>query len=198
MSLEKMFPKEMYNCPGLFESLLSLQSRYKEYKVRKRPSKRLMKDIIRDAAEPIEAIFSYFLECYPITDDEVDKTITIDKEHNRSIFNSIGDSFGYKTPLPDGLVTDKNKIIGIIKYNTTTLGPLVLLNLLSASHVSDHPLKMVGGIAPDLFDKIGFVKLNRDTQSHFAKDGKEEFDVDNQVKSTFYIIEKLLKQLENN
>ena len=43
-----------------------------------------------------------------------------------------------------------------------------------------------------------FVKLNRDPQSHFAKDEKEEFDVDNQVKSTFYIIEKLLKQLEKN
>ena len=198
ISLEKMFSREMYNCPGLFESLLSLQSRYDEYKIRKIPLKRLMKDIIRDAAEPIEAIFSYILDCYPISIDEVDKIITIDKEHNRSIFNNIGESFGYKTPLPGGLVTDKNKIIGIIKYNTTTLGPLVLLNLLSARHLPDHPLKMVGQIAPDLFEKIGFVKLNRDPQSHFAKDGKEEFDVDNQVKSTFYIIEKILKQLENN
>ena len=196
MRLDKMFPKEMYDCPGLFESLLSLQSRYNEYKVRKRPSKRLMKDIIRDAAEPIEAIFSYLLDCYPISIDDVDKTITIDKEHNRSIFNNIGDSFGYKTPLPNGLVTDKNKIIGIIKYNTTTLGPLVLLNLLSARHLPNHPLKMVGKFAPDLFDKIGFVKLNRDPQSHFAKDGKEEYEVNKQVKSTFYIIEKLLRQLE--
>ena len=198
ISLEKMFSREMYNCPGLFESLLSLQSRYDEYKIRKIPLKRLMKDIIRDAAEPIEAIFSYILDCYPISIDEVDKIITIDKEHNRSIFNNIGESFGYKTPLPGGLVTDKNKIIGIIKYNTTTLGPLVLLNLLSARHLPDHPLKMVGQIAPDLFERIGYVKLNRDPQSHFAKNGKEEFDVDNQVKSTFYIIEKLLKQLEKN
>ena len=198
ISLEKMFPKEMYNCPGLFESLLSLQSRYDEYKVSKRPSKRLMKDIIRDAAEPIEAIFSYILDCYPISIDEVDKTITIDKDHNRSIFNSIGDSFGYKTPLPNGLVTDKNKIVGIIKYSTTTLGPLVLLNLLSARHLPDHPLKMVGQIAPDLFEIIAFVKSNRDPQSHFAKERKEEFDVDKQVKNTFYIIKNLLKQLEKN
>ena len=57
---------------------------------------------------------------------------------------------------------------------------------------------MIGKNTPDIFEKIGFVKLNRDPQSHFAKDGKEEFDVDNQVKSTFYIIEKILKQLENN
>jgi len=196
MSLEKIFPNEMYNCPGLFESLLSLQSRYDEYKVSKRPIKRLMKEIIRDAAEPIEAIFSHILNCYPISVDEVDKTITIDKEHNRSIFNSISDSFGYKTPFPDGLVTNKSKIIGIIKYNTTTLGPLVLLNLLSARHLPDHPLRKIGIIAPDLFEKIGFVKLNRDPQSHFAKEGKEEFEVDKQVKTTFYIIEKVLKQLE--
>jgi len=72
ISLEKMFSKEMYNCPGLFESLLSLQSRYDEYKIRKIPLKRLMKDIIRDAAEPIEAIFSYILDCYPISIDEVE------------------------------------------------------------------------------------------------------------------------------
>ena len=198
LSLEKIFSKEMYNCPGLFESLLSLQSRYNEYQVRKRPSMRLMKDIIRDATEPIEAIFSYLFDCFPISIDEVDKIITIDKEHNRSIFNSIGDSFGFNTPLPDGLVTDKSKIIGIIKYNTTTLGPLVLLNLLSARHLPNHPLRKIGKNAPDIFEKIGFVKLNRDPQSHFAKDGKEEFDVYNQVKSTFYIIEKILKQLENN
>ncbi len=198
MSLEKMFSKEMYNCPGLFESLLSLQSRYTEYKARKRPSKRLMKDIIRDATEPIEAIFNFLFDSYSISIDEVDKIITTDKEHNRSIFNSIGDSFGFKIPFPDGLVTNKSKIIGIIKYKTTTLGPLVLLNLLSARYLPDHPLRKIGKNAPDIFEKIGFVKSNRDPQSHFAKDGKEEFDVDNQVKSTFYIIEKLLKQLENN
>jgi len=104
---------------------------------------------------------------------KLNKTITIDKEHNRSIFNSIGGSFGFNTPLPEGLVTDKNKIIGIIKYNTTTLGPLVLLNLLSARQLPDHPLKMVGQIAPDLFERIGYVKLNRDPQSHFAKMGKK-------------------------
>ena len=89
---------------------------------------------------------------YNVSTAAGEKTITIDKEHNRSIFNSIGDSFGYNTPLPNGLVTDKNKIVGIIKYSTTTLGPLVLLNLLSARYLPDHPLKMVGQIAPDLFE----------------------------------------------
>jgi hypothetical protein len=198
ISLEKMFSREMYNCPGLFSSLISLKSRYDEYKIRRIHSKRLMKDIIRDAAEPIEAIFSYILECYPISIDDVENTITIDREHNRSIFNNISESFGFKTPLPSGLVTDKNKLIGVILYDTTTLGPLVLLNILSARHLPNHPLKMVGQIAPDLFEKISYVKLNRDPQSHFAKNGEDEFDVDNQVKSTFYIIEILLKQLEIN
>lgn len=198
ISLEKMFSKEMYDCPGLFESLLALQSRYTEYQALKRPPLRLMKNIIRDAAEPIEAIFSYLFEINQISIDDVDQIITIDKEHNRSIFNSISNSCGFNTPLPDGLVSDKNKIIGIIKYNTTTLGPLVLLNLLSARQLPDHPLRQIGKNAPDLFEKIGFVKSNRDPQSHFAKDGKEEFHVDDQVKSTFYIIEKILIHLEKN
>ena len=197
--LEKRYSKKINSYPALFESLVSLQSRYNENKASNRPSKFLIKNIMRDSTEPIEAIFSHIFERYPVSVEYLEKTITDDKEHNKSIYNSIADSFGFSSPLPNRLVSvEGSKIFGIIVWKTTTLRPLVLLNFLAARKLSDHPIRVIGKTAPDLFEKISYVADNRDSQSHFAREDDKIYNVDEQVESTFYVVEVLLNQLEKN
>ncbi len=199
ISLEARFSSKVKDVPGLFESLVMLSSRHTVFQNSKRNSSMLLEDLIRASSEPLESILAHIIDRYPISTSTLDQILSKDIEHNKSIYNSIAESFGYRVPLPDRISSVKpGKVFGVIAYNTSTLRPITLLGLVAARQYEDHPLRFIGKTRPDLFELIESVSVNRDDKSHFARAGTSGIDVDDQVENVYAVIDAMLEQITKN
>jgi hypothetical protein len=196
ISLEERFSGKIKDIPGLFESLVMLISRHTLFKNSTRKSSMLLEDLMRASSEPLESILAHIIDRYPISIPILDKILSKDITHNKSIYNSIAESYGYTVPLPKRISSVKpGKVFGVIAYNTSTLRPITLLGLVATRQHEDHPLRYIGERRPDLFELIESISVNRDDKSHFSRAGAASVDVEKQIENVYSVIDAMLEQI---
>jgi len=114
----------------------------------------------------------------------------------KSIIEQIASSLGYRTPLPGGLSGVKpENLRRSCRSGGGTLNERLLVALLSARHVAEHPLKTVAGEIPDLFERLASLTHLRGQGAHDTGLKIDLKMVEQQVNETYLIVQILTSKI---
>ena len=96
-----------------------------------------------------------------------------DEELNEALFDGLARTLGFDVPLPPSLTrVRRGKVIHAAEQGTGSLRALVLLALLGAAGVPDHPLARAAGQEPRLLHKLDDLARTRDSVAHEGPGGR--------------------------
>lgn len=149
----------------LHERMVAMQRALLESEQTGAPSDK-RNDVVIKAQRAAERLFALLtFEAATFTRPQV--LLTESREFNAELLNSIAASLGFHTPLPESLsMVRRGKVEALVRSRSGSLGPHLVLALLLARTMPDHPLRRAASRVPELLTQLDSLARLRDRAAH--------------------------------
>ncbi len=182
----------------IYEILFDLWHQHERWTLEENYKRSNARGLLSTTGVLMEALLSIVNQVQQTEIEELKPLLSEDKDMNVGILDAIAEKFQFNIPLPSLLTrVSGSTLINEYKYEKGSTRPKAVISLLAANNEPLHPLRAIGPVYPDLFNRIDSIAQLRDPMQHYSAVSIQDSEIERSFRFSNEITKLVIDSLQN-